>query len=324
VSDIFSTSRFLGGQAPSNPPEAALHAEMPLTGRPGEHPVRQAPGPGGEEGRWAQWGAALARLTSGSTGAARVLAAVLIIFGVLVLLDAGITLLWQEPISALYATLRQDHLSGALKKIERLPPSPSERRALATLSDETRRVAFLAGELERRAPDGSPVGRIRIPRIGANFVVVKGTGTSDLRSGPGIYPETPFPGIAGTTAIAGHRTTYLAPFRHIDELRAGNHILLEMPYAHFTYTVIGQRVVAPTNVLAAIANVGFSRLVLSACTPLFSAEKRLLVSARLTRTVPVGASRSFGTPRPLGGKGYGESLPAVLEPFKRDLRSPLV
>ena len=63
-----------------------------------------------------------------------------------------------------------------------------------------------------------------------------------------------------------------------------------MPYAHFTYTVIGQRVVAPTDVQRRPRDVGYSRLVLSACTPLFSAAKRLLVFARLTRTVPVGAA----------------------------------
>ena len=133
-----------------------------------------------------------------------------------------------------------------------------------------------------------------IPRIDASYVMVKGTDTSDLESGPGIYSETNFPGIAGTTAIAGHRTTYLAPFRDINELSPGNHILLEMPYAHFTYTVIGQRVVLPTDVSAAVSSVGYTRLVLSACTPLFSAEKRLLVYARLTKTVPVGAARVLG------------------------------
>ena len=100
-----------------------------------------------------------------------------------------------------------------------------------------------------------------------------------------------FPGIPGTTAIAGHRTTYLAPFRDIDLLKAGNHILLEMPYAHFTYTVTGQRVVAPTDVRAVVDDVGYSRLVLSACTPLFSAAQRLLVYASLTRIVPEGAAR---------------------------------
>src|SRR6202042_3809879 len=127
------------------------------------------------------------------------------------------------------------------------------------LPDERRRVAFLASELQRHAGEGSAVGRIEIPRIDASYVVVKGTDTSDLESGPGIYSETNFPGITGTTAIAGHRTTYLAPFRHIDALREGSRILLNMPYAHFTYTVIGERVVAPSDVAAAIGEVGYSR-----------------------------------------------------------------
>ncbi len=121
--------------------------------------------------------------------------------------------------------------------------------------------------------------------------MVNGTDTSDLESGPGLYRGTTFPGIAGTTLIAGHRTTYLAPFRHIDSLRPGQQIRLEMPYGRFLYTVIGHRVVAPTNVKAATANVGYSRLVLSACTPLFSAEKRLLVFGRLTRAEPLGPGR---------------------------------
>jgi sortase A len=226
-----------------------------------------------------------------SARALRAIAVVLILAGGLALLDAVVTLLWQEPISALYATIRQDHLSGALKQIERAPPTPLEQRTLASLSDERHRIAFLAGELQRHAGDGSAIGRIVVPQIGASYVVVDGTDTEDLKSGPGIYPETSFPGISGTTAIAGHRTTYLAPFRNINLLRPGNHILLYMPYAHFTYTVLGQRVVAPTDVRAAVSQAGYSRLVLSACTPLFSAAKRLLVFARLTRTVPVGAAR---------------------------------
>jgi sortase A len=222
----------------------------------------------------------------------RALAIVLIGLGALALIDAGVTLLWQEPFSALYAKLRQDHLSGALTKVEHAAPTAAEQHALVNLSDVRQRVAVLAGGLERRAADGGPVGRIRIPRIGASFVVVKGTSTSDLESGPGIYSETVFPGMPGTTAIAGHRTTYLAPFRHLDALHSGSRILLNMPYAHFTYTVVAKQVVAPTDVRAAVSNVGYSRLVLSACTPLFSAAKRLLVFARLTRTVPVGVGRA--------------------------------
>jgi sortase A len=222
---------------------------------------------------------------------ARALGYMLIALGALALLDAGVTLLWQEPVTALYAKLRQDGLSGNLRAIESAPPTPAVRRALASLPDERRRVAYLAHRLQRSSKDGSAVGRIAIPRIGARYVIVKGTGTEELESGPGVYADTVFPGIAGTTAIAGHRTTYMAPFREINLLKPGNHIVVDMPYAHFTYTVIGQRVVMPGDVSAAVSDVGYSRLVLSACTPLFSAAKRLLVYARLSRIVPVGAAR---------------------------------
>jgi len=63
----------------------------------------------------------------------------------------------------------------------------------------------------------------------------------------------------------GHRTTYLAPFRHIDELAPGDVIQMQMPYADLTYTVVGHSVVSPEDVQAAIARVHYSRLVLSAC-----------------------------------------------------------
>jgi sortase A len=278
-----------------------------------------------------------------SRRALRVLAILMIVLGVGALADAAVTLLWQEPFSALYAKLRQDHLSGTLAKVEKQAPSAQEERRLVDLSDVRERVAYLAGSLEGHAKNGSPVGRIEIPRIGASFVVVKGTDTSDLESGPGIYSETVFPGMAGTTAIAGHRTTYLAPFRHIDLLRAGNVIALNMPYAHFTYRVVAKKVVAPTDVTAAIGNVGYSRLVLSACTPLFSAAKRLLVYARLVRTVPVGVGRMPLAQRPPGAQEAltgdqleqpasakrkleeqrQHSLPAVLESHKTHLIPPL-
>jgi sortase A len=268
-----------------------------------------------------------------SARALSALAALLIALGVLALIDGAVTLLWQEPISALYATIRQDDLSGALKQIERAPPTPLERRTLASLSDERNRIAFLAGELEHHTGDGGALGRIVIPRVGASYVVVKGTDTEALKSGPGVYSETRFPGIPGTTAIAGHRTTYLAPFRDINLLARGNRIFLYMPYAHFTYTVIGHRVVSPSDVQAVVANVRYSRVVLSACTPLFSAAKRLLVYARLTRTVPVGAARLLpgnAEPQPIDAqpspapKATSESLQGVLESLDPNRVTPLV
>ena len=100
-----------------------------------------------------------------------------------------------------------------------------------------------------------------------NFVLVGGTDAASLRKGPGIYDDVPFPGASGTTAIAGHRTTYRAPFRHIDKLLRGDVIVVEMPYGRFTYAVQKTRIVPP-NRLSVLRRVVCDRLVLSACHPL--------------------------------------------------------
>jgi sortase A len=254
---------------------------------------------------------------------ATVLASLLVALGVLVLADAAVTLLWQEPISALLAQLKQESLGSDLRTLDAAAPSRSAKFELARLHQQHRRIEYLAGELQLHAKDGSAIGRIDIPTIGASFVVVKGTGTSELESGPGIYSETAFPGIPGTTAIAGHRTTWLAPFRHIDALRPGQPIVLEMPYARFTYRVIGSRVVLPTDV-SVLDPVGYSRLVLSACTPLFSASHRLIVFARLSKTVALGAARvPFDSEHAGQALGPEPVLPTVLKPRQR-LLAPLV
>jgi sortase A len=248
--------------------------------------------------------------TPRSSRALRAVALTLIAIGSLAFLDALITMVWQEPVTALYAMLEQEGLSGDLSRVEHAAPTAVERRTLASLADERSRIAYLAREAERHTANGSPIGRILIPQLGVSYIVIDGTDTGDLIKGPGLYKETRFPGIVGTSAIAGHRTTYLAPFRDINSLRPGNHILLNMPYAHFTYTVTGQRVVLPSDVSAATSQVRYSRLVLSACTPLFSAEKRLLVFARLTRTVPEGAARTLpggALARPIERPGGGQT-----------------
>jgi sortase A len=221
--------------------------------------------------------------------ALRGLSTVLIVAGTLLIADAGLTLAWQEPLSALYARLTQNQLSGDLNKLETAPPTALERRALARLPGEARRLRFLARALRHRVDDGGALGRIAIPRIGAKYVFVAGTDPAALRKGPGHYPATPLPGEPGTVAIAGHRTTYLAPFRHIDRLRRGDQITLRMPYGRFTYAVQQTRIVPPTEV-SVTRRVGYDRLVLSACHPLYSAAKRIVVFARLERTEPLGAA----------------------------------
>lgn len=221
--------------------------------------------------------------------ALRALSTVLIVAGVLMIADAGITLAWQEPVSALLARIEQSKLSGQLERIEQRGPTPVQRRVLAALASQRRRIEFLAREARRTARTGDPIGRIAIPAIGADFVVVQGTDTASLRKGPGHYPATTFPGLPGTVAIAGHRTTYLAPFRHVDELRHGDRIVLTMPYARLTYGVERTRIVDP-DALWITRDVGYQRLVLSACHPLYSAAHRIVVFARLERVVARGAA----------------------------------
>ena len=90
---------------------------------------------------------------------------------------------------------------------------------------------------EKRPLPGDAIGEIILPSLDKHYFVVEGTDTDNLRKGPGHYPDTPLPGERGTVAIAGHRTTYGAPFRHIDELERGQRIILSMPYGRFVYRV---------------------------------------------------------------------------------------
>lgn len=219
----------------------------------------------------------------------RALSTVLIIAGALMLGDAALTVAWQEPFSAIYASIVQNRLGDDLHQLELERPGAVELAALEALKDEQRRMAFLARRLRVTARPGAAVGRIRIPKIGANFVVVNSTDTASLRKGPGIYDEVPFPGAPGTTAIAGHRTTYLAPFRNIDKLKRGDEITVQMPYGLFTYEVERRRIVPPTEV-SVIKRVSFDRLVLSACHPLYSAAQRIVVFARLVGSQARGAA----------------------------------
>lgn len=253
----------------------------------------------GPEVRATNRGAPTRRPSRRSRGrrAARALSVVLLVAGTLLVIDAVLTVVWQEPVSAYFAKRTQNRLSDDFDKLRTQAPTPAERDALTRLSDDRHRISYLARSLQRRLKDGEAAGRIRIPRIGASYVVVKGTSPADLRKGPGLYDGLPFPGTGRTSAIAGHRTTYLAPFRHIDELERGDEIVVTMPYATLRYAVEGHRIVSPSD-LSVLRDVGRDRLVLSACHPLFSASHRLIVFARLVSERP-------GAAIPRSGEGFG-------------------
>jgi len=212
----------------------------------------------------------------------RILSTVLITAGLVVLADVGITLAWKEPVSSIYASVQQHKAENQLADLERSFPGPALLRRIQKVHGIRDKVADLARAFSHEVDRGQSIGRIQIPAIDLDAVIVQGTDTASLEKGPGHYPNTPFPGQGGTVAIAGHRTTYLAPFRHLDSLQAGDEVMVEMPYANFTYRLERPptRIVDPGDV-GIIHKVGYERLVMTACNPLYSAAQRIAGFARL-------------------------------------------
>ncbi len=217
--------------------------------------------------------------------ATRFCGAVLTVSGALLLFDAGATLAWQEPVTAIVATRAQSDLEGQLDA-QRAAVGRGRTRGVA---DPGRLLAALAAASATQARAGRAFGRIELPTLDRSYAAVQGVEEGDLERGPGHYPSTPFPGQGGTVAIAGHRTTYLAPFRTIDRLRRDDEIIVTMPYGRFVYAVTGTRIVSPQT-LSVIRRVGYERLVLTACHPVYSASQRIVVFARLRSATPVPAA----------------------------------
>ncbi|HEX2038888.1 MAG TPA: class E sortase [Acidimicrobiales bacterium] len=156
------------------------------------------------------------------------------------------------------------------------------------------------------APTGSAVAMIRIPEIGVEKAVVEGVSLADLKKGPGHYPETPMPGQPGNAAVAGHRTTYGAPFYDLDELEAGDPILVTTGQGSFRYEVTEKKVVKPSEV-SVLDQTPDNRLTLTTCHPRFSARERLVVVAALKGEA--APAPPPGTPAPPADGSTPTTLP---------------
>jgi sortase A len=245
----------------------------------------------------------------------RRLGTVLIALGVVALLYGAAIYFWRDPVTDLYARYKQHQLAGELERSfatyrdaasepAGTPVEPAEAPVDGSSSpvepaetepphepvaDETAVLEASHQAIERAAQrffdeleTGVPLGRIIIPKLDIDPVFVNGTRWgADLSRGPGRYPETFLPGMGRVTAIAGHRTTFGAPFRHIDRLEAGDEIVLDLPYGTFHYRVVEHEIVANDD-WSIIEPREFETLVLSACHPLFSASQRWIVYARLS------------------------------------------
>jgi sortase A len=216
----------------------------------------------------------------------RLTGTVLIAAGVLTLVWALVVWQWQDPFTALYTTWRQHQLSSQFDKRVRAFKAPIAHESVAA---ERRSIAREARRYRLESTRGEAIGRIRVPRMGVNMILVNGTDHDTLKKGPGRDLRTFMPGENRLVYIAGHRTTYLAPFSHIDRLRAGDRVTIEMPYATFVYTVTHHRIVQATD-LSVLRSPRHELVELQACHPRFFASHRYIAYARLVRVEPRGAA----------------------------------
>jgi len=214
----------------------------------------------------------------------RVLGTVLIALGVLVLAWAFVVWKWNDPFTGLYTHYKQSHLSAEYDRIAiKYRPLVAPRHVSVAKEEEI--VRREAQRFRRSAVVGKPIGRIIVPRLGLRMVLVNGTDHDSLTAGPGRDPSTFMPGEGELVYIAGHRTTYLAPFAHIDSMRVGDSITLTMPYATFVYSVTGH-VIVDAHDLSVLRTHHHDVVALQACHPRFFATNRYIVWAKLVKVSP--------------------------------------
>jgi sortase A len=217
----------------------------------------------------------------------RITGTLLAISGVLLLVWVVVVWRWQDPFTALYTTWKQHQLSSSYdRRAEVYNPPPVKPGA--SLATATAQIRAEARRYRLESGRGQAIGRIRVPRLGLNMVLVDGTDHDSLTKGPGLDRRTYMPGEGQLVYIAGHRTTYLAPFAHIERLEPGDLVTLEVPYGTFTYRVFKHRVVG-ANDLAVLRSHGREVVELQACHPRFFASHRYIAYARLVRIEPRGA-----------------------------------
>jgi sortase A len=214
---------------------------------------------------------------------ARILGTLMLVGGVLTLLWVVVVWQWQDPFTALYTRWEQHRLASSYD--ERFAKFRPLRPADDSLAAERLTIAREAARYRRDSKRGEAIGRIKVPRLGLNMILVDGTDHDSLIKGPGRDLRTYMPGQGQLIYIAGHRTTYLAPFSHIDSLRRGDRVTLEMPYATFVYRIVRSRIV-PSDDLAVLESHGREVVILQACHPRFFATHRYLAYAVPVRVEP--------------------------------------
>lgn len=219
----------------------------------------------------------------------RITGTTFLVLGVLALVWGFATWKWGDPVTSLYTRWKQHDLAQDYDRIaDRYAVTAGSTTSAAS---SQRAVHAAASRFRKAATEGEPIGRIKVKRLGLDMILVNGTDTSSLRTGPGRDLHTFMPGEGQLVYIAGHRTTYGAPFAHIDRLEAGDRIVLEMPYANAVYRVT-RHVIVPADDIARLESHGREEVALQACHPRFSAKERYIVYAKPVAIAPRRATAS--------------------------------
>lgn len=209
---------------------------------------------------------------------------VMIVAGSLLLVWALLVWRWQDPFTALYTRWEQRDLvqeyEQRVERYEAETPTGIVEKGASPLE-----IAERARKYRLRLGEGDAIGRLKIPKLDLNMIVVNGTESTTLKKGPARHKGTFLPGEGKLIYIAGHRTTYSAPFSDIDDLERGDRVWLELPYATVEYTIRNHRIVE-AHELSVLRSRGREELALQACWPRFFASHRYIAYARPVRMIP--------------------------------------
>lgn len=228
---------------------------------------------------------------------ARILGTLMIVAGLGSLGWAVTVWQWQDPFTAVLQRLEQRELAQSFDR--RLEQNAPAGAAAASASDLRRALPRDAVKWRKDAKRGDAVARLRIPRLGLSTIIVNGTDTNTLKRGPGRYLGSAMPGEGELVYVAGHRTTYGAPFSRIDKLKKGDRVFVDLPYGTIEYAITGSRIVTATQV-SVLKSKGFEQLALQACQPRFFATHRIIAYAK-----PIGVT-ARGSDEPTPYEALGE------------------
>jgi sortase A len=226
----------------------------------------------------------------------RILGTVLLAAGVLLLAWVVVVWRWEDPFTAIETYFSQKHLKTDYAKESTVFQRSLPSRPARDPSVAWHQMEQAANRYATTLKTGGPVGRLKIGRLGLDIYVVQGTDHESLKKGPGHYLQSGLPAQGRLIYIAGHRTTYLAPFAHINDIRVGDYMTLEVPYGTFEYRAVRHYIV-PSDDLAVLRNTGHEILRLQACHPRFFATNRYIVDAALVAFTPAHSSALYAAPR---------------------------